>query len=213
VCPIKKAKAERSQQGEAAKGVRLRLGEAVAPELHGHADPDALRRHEVLFVGNLVTFERMADIRGPAGSRSLLAYAAGFKGSARRLRSREGCRLYLQAATLGVGLAEDQAADGITRLQAWLFDEAPLPVAFFGDLDFAGLQILTSPREVFAGAVAWRPGYQVLLHRLQAGGGHLPEQAAKTQQVDPDAVGCAYADQVLLRVLRDHGRFVDQGAF
>lgn len=168
---------------------------------------------EVLFVENLVTFERMADLRGPAWSRSVLAYAAGFKGSARRLRSRDGCRLYLRAGTSGLGLAEDKAAADIAGLQAWLFNEASLPVAFFGDLDFAGLQILASLREVFPGASAWRPGYEVLLHRLQAGGGHLPGQAAKSQQMDPGAVGCAYADQVLLPALRQRGRFVDQEAF
>lgn len=48
---------------------------------------------EVLFVENLVTFERMSDLRQPSWQRCLLVYAAGFKGSAQRLRSRQGCRL------------------------------------------------------------------------------------------------------------------------
>ena len=42
---------------------------------------------------HLVAFEQMADRRWPAWSRSLLVYAAGFKGSARRLRTRQSCRL------------------------------------------------------------------------------------------------------------------------
>jgi hypothetical protein len=37
---------------------------------------------DVLFIENLVTFERMADARAPAWDRSLLVYAAGFRGSA-----------------------------------------------------------------------------------------------------------------------------------
>ena len=47
---------------------------------------------EALFVENLVTFERMADVRQPHWAHSLLIYAAGFKGSARRLRHRNGAR-------------------------------------------------------------------------------------------------------------------------
>ena len=41
---------------------------------------------------HLVAFEPMADRRWPAWSRSLLVYAAGFKGSARRFRTRQSCR-------------------------------------------------------------------------------------------------------------------------
>jgi hypothetical protein len=49
---------------------------------------------EALFIENLVTFERMADARRPEWQNSLLVYAAGFKGSAKRLRHRGGCRVY-----------------------------------------------------------------------------------------------------------------------
>jgi hypothetical protein len=168
---------------------------------------------DVLFVENLVTFERMADLRQPAWARSVLAFAAGFKGSARRMRSREGCRLYVRAGTSGADALPAVSARGLADLRAWLFDGASLPVAFFGDLDFAGLQILASLREVFPDAQAWRPGYDALVGLLHAGGGHLPEHAAKEQQTDPGAVGCPYADTVLLPALRQHARFVDQEGF
>jgi hypothetical protein len=168
---------------------------------------------DVLFVENLVTFERMADVRRPAWSRSVLAFASGFKGSARRLRSREGSRLYVRTGTSGTSLSYGSNPSGIAALEAWLFDGALLPVTFFGDLDFAGMQILASLREVFPDAVAWRPGYESLMGQMLGGGGHLPEHAAKEQQRDPGAVGCAYADAVLMPALREHGRFVDQELF
>jgi hypothetical protein len=166
----------------------------------------------VLFVENLATFEHMADVRAAAWAGTLLVYAAGFRGSARRLRSRAGCRLYLRASAFTMSLP---------AIEAWLFggqaedgDARPQHlVYFFGDLDYAGMQILASLREVFARAEAWRPGYAHLARILSAGGGHRPEQAAKTQQVDPGRTGCAYADGELLPLLRKQGRFMDQEAF
>lgn len=167
---------------------------------------------DVLFVENLITFEQMADHRAAAWRDSLLVYAAGFRGSARRLRSRSGCRLYLRAPT---------EAASLPAIERWLFplpsdngDGAPdVPVRFFGDLDLAGMQILTSLREVFRGASAWRPGYDYLAAQLAAGAGHLPELAAKAQQSDPGNTGCPYADGELLPLLRRLGHFIDQEAF
>lgn len=160
----------------------------------------------VLFIENLVTFERLADLRQPAWQRCLLVYAAGFKGSAQRLRSRQGCRLYVRASSSG--------GDGNLRaVEDWLFGAAELPVYFFGDLDYAGMQILGSLRTVFANAQAWIPGYSVLADALERGDGHVPGLAAKDLQTDPGHTGCAYADRRLLPLMRHHGRFMDQEAF
>lgn len=158
---------------------------------------------DVLFIENLITFEHMADARSPAWERSLLVYAAGFRGSARRLRSRAGCRLYLRAPA---------SAAALPAIESWLFApfEDTLPVHFFGDLDYAGMQILASLREVFPQASAWQPGYARLANLLRAGEGHAPQWAAKAQQTDPGATGCRYADEELLPLLRSQGRFVDQ---
>lgn len=163
---------------------------------------------DVLFIENLATFEHMADARAPAWGRSLLVYAAGFRGSARRLRSRTGCRLYLRAPA---------AAAHLSAIEAWLFgaqnEVQERTVHFFGDLDHAGMQILASLREVFTHAGAWQPGYGHLAHLLAQGGGHPPALAAKALQTDPGQTGCAYADQELLPLLRAQGRFIDQEAF
>lgn len=168
---------------------------------------------EVLFVENLVTFERMADLRQPSWQHSLLVYAAGFKGSAQRLRSRHGCRLYVRASSLSSAPTSTVGEGSLRAVENWLFDTADLPVSFFGDLDYAGMQILGSLRTVFANAQAWIPGYRVLANTLERGGGHAPNLAAKELQADPGHTGCAYADQWLLPLMRCHGRFMDQEAF
>lgn len=167
----------------------------------------------VLFVENLVTFERMADLRQPVWQHSLLIYAAGFKGSAQRLRSRQGCRLYARVASLSNVAPPMVGGESLGALENWLFGAADLPVHFFGDLDYAGMQILSSLREVFADARAWIPGYGALADALERGGGHAPGLAAKELQMDPGNTGCAYADQRLLPLMRHHGRFLDQEAF
>lgn len=168
---------------------------------------------QALFVENLVTFERMADGRSPAWARTVLVYAAGFKGSAKRLRSRQGCRIYVRTSQRE-GLAQDAAVGrGVDAIGAWLFGRSEMPVHFFGDLDFAGMQILASLRDVFTGAQAWMPGYSELAGLLSSGGGHLPDMASKEGQTDPGATGCAYADGVLLPLMRQHRRFVDQEVF
>ncbi|MFD1710986.1 hypothetical protein FVQ98_00755 [Ottowia sp. GY511] len=167
---------------------------------------------DVLFIENLVTFEHMADTRASAWANSLLVYAAGFRGSGRRLRSRAGCRLYLR--TSAPPIARHQ-------IEAWLFqsgeggrDDPPVvPMSFFGDLDHSGMQILATLREVFPQLGAWRTGYGQLVRLLEAGAGHFPEWAAKAKQTDPGHTGCPYADNVLLPILRSEGRFVDQEAF
>lgn len=166
----------------------------------------------VLFVENLITFEHMADVRAPEWVDTLLAYAAGFRGSARRLRTRAGCRLYLRASapTTSLPAIETWLFEGLTENGGILPQH---PVHFFGDLDYAGMQILASLREVFPCAGAWRPGYAHLARMLAAGGGHRPEHAAKAQQVDPEHTSCAYADDELLPLLRKQGRFMDQEAF
>jgi hypothetical protein len=163
------------------------------------------RTDEVLFVENLVTFERMADHHGAAWEHSLLVYAAGFRGSAKRLRSRESCRVYLRASR--------GCAAQLALVEDWLFGSTQLPVFFFGDLDFTGLQILTNLRTVFEGASAWQPGYEQLAAILHGGGGHLPGQATKESQLDPRETGCPFADGQLLPLMRAWGRFVDQEAF
>jgi hypothetical protein len=87
---------------------------------------------------------------------------------------------------------------------------APLPMRFFGDLDFAGLAILRALRSNLPAIQAWPPGYDALMAAGDQGLAHTPEEADKAEQRDGGATGCPYADDKLLPWLRGHGRFVDQ---
>ncbi len=158
---------------------------------------------EMLFIENLVTFERMAMHRQADWAHSALVFASGFKGAARRLRQAQGASLYWR------GTAPAAATQAFTQ---WLRGptHADLPVSFYGDLDFSGLQILAQLRQTFVNCSAWRPGYSALATALQAGQGHAPQSAGKEAQTDPGHTGCPYADQVLLPLLRESGLCIDQ---
>ncbi len=155
----------------------------------------------VLFIENLVTFERLRH-HPPAGS--ALIYSAGFKASAARIVAGE-VSWYFEHPTHD---------DCISTLKAALLEsgvDRP-PIAFFGDLDYSGMVILKSLRQRWPHLTAWETGYAQLLSLLQQGRGHPPESADKAEQKDPGFTGCVYADEVLLPALRAHRAFVDQEA-
>ncbi|WP_431113209.1 Wadjet anti-phage system protein JetD domain-containing protein [Variovorax paradoxus] len=156
----------------------------------------------VLFVENLVTFERMCDHRRTAWASAALVFASGFKGAAKRLRRPVGSRLYWRDGSQG-------AAE---QFKSWLYGSVSLSTAFFGDLDYSGMHILAGLRAAFPDCIAWEPGYSALLEMVAAGRGHSPEQADKTGQADPGTTGCRYSDEMLLPAIRRSGLFVDQEA-
>lgn len=169
--------------------------------------------NEAIFIENLVTFERMADLRQEAWQHSLLVYAAGFRGSARRLRSRHGRRIYVRAMHPPQSNELEDTSTRINTIENWLFGPSNMPVHFFGDLDYSGMAILSNLREVFGTAQAWSLGYSYLADIIEHGGGHAPQLAAKEQQLDPLVTGCTYADHRLLPLIREYNRFVDQEIF
>lgn len=167
----------------------------------------------VLFIENLMSFEQAT--RHPVGSFAGLAlvFASGFKGSAARLRTREGASLYYSDKGALGGAEKDM-------FQGWLFGaDSPvqgqhaLPGYFWGDLDWAGMRILQAMRRSMPGLTAWQPGYGPMLAQLMAGEGHSPESADKQGQRSLELCGCAYADQALIPALQARGRFVDQELF
>jgi hypothetical protein len=151
-----------------------------------------------LFIENQDTYT--AATRGtPAQTRDLaLVYASGFRSSAQRIRTRAGALLHYA----GPGAADGQPAFERWWLQA---EEPAGPVYFWGDLDFAGMQILKSLRQRFGEVTAWRPGYGPMLDALRDAGGYRGG-ADSRGQVDPLVTGCAFADEVLLPVIREFGQ-------
>jgi Uncharacterized protein conserved in bacteria C-term(DUF2220) len=152
-----------------------------------------------LFIENHVAFERLR-IGGNLGDTALI-FSSGFRGAAARLRRPNGCNAYYSRAS---------SAPAIAEFERMLFSPAYFPVCFWGDLDYSGMAILASLRSTFPSAVAWKPGYELMLSRLKAGDGHSPAESGKERQRVIEATGCIYADEELLPALQATGKFLDQ---
>jgi len=185
------------------------LVEALYPKLQPAQRPLVVdvflpaRVEAVLFIENQDTYLRAASRELPGTRGCALVYAAGFKAGAARIREPGGAALHYAGAV-----------DCKPNFEDWWFGrcDRPLPVHFWGDLDFEGMGILRQLHRLF-GARAWQPGYEPLLRMLREGRGHLLEAADKQQQKDPEQTGCPYADQTLLPALRRLQSCVDQETF
>src|SRR5262249_30375548 len=159
----------------------------------------------ILFIENRTTFERciLAASELAGGARLpldgvALVFASGFMGSARRLRKPGGSRLFFNLENPGQSSLIDVFASAF-------YGDADVATAFWGDLDYAGMTILRRLRATFPSASAWQAGYGPMLARLEAGEGHLPDEARKGGQRPPLSTGCAYADGILLPALAKYG--------
>jgi hypothetical protein len=156
----------------------------------------------VLFIENQDTYTAAAAGTPAAAVEFALIYLAGFRGTAARVRNRSGALLHYA----GPGLRELGSL-----FDAWWYDGGAAfgPVWFWGDLDFAGMQILKSLRSRFEDLEAWPVGYEPLRVQLGIRGGHGTRVDDSKGQIDPVLTGCAYADSVLLPAIRRRGR-IDQ---
>lgn len=160
--------------------------------------------NSALFIENQMSFEQAIRSTSPTFRQIALVYASGFKASASRLRAQDMASLYFSHKGELGGSAKDD-------FERWLFAPASaMPVYFWGDLDWAGLRILSALKGPFLNMAAWKPGYGPMLDSLQAGMGHSPEAADKKGQRPLQSVGCEYADGELIPALKKFGKFVDQ---
>jgi hypothetical protein len=152
----------------------------------------------VLFIENQDTYTSACGGSPPDLARLALVYAAGFRSSGEHVRVREGAILHY--AGIGEGVLQ-------RRFETWWYEHAaPLgPCWFWGDLDFAGMQILKALRGRFGEVRAWQPGYAPMLAALCAGRGYSMDTRRMRGQVDPGITGCAYADDFLLPAVRKYG--------
>ena len=103
----------------------------------------------------------------------------------------------------------DGAAALCPAFESWWYEEGAPPAPglwFWGDLDFAGMQILKALRSRFTDAGAWRIGYEPMVATLRARGGYAPPVTDAQGQVDPGATGCPFADGELLPAVREYGQ-------
>lgn len=156
----------------------------------------------ILIIENQDTYLRACLGQLPDAGAMAVIFGAGFKAASQAIRQREKVHFFYSQMTDPYTVERFEAA--------WFDGDATLPLYFFGDLDWSGMGILLALRQQFPALTAWRPGYDRLRHYVEKGGGHLPQQARKAQQLFVAATGCAYADRVLLPTLIRHSRFVDQ---
>jgi hypothetical protein len=159
----------------------------------------------VLFIENQDTYTTAAA-GTPVEARELaLVFAAGFRGSAARVRSRSGSLLHF------AGAGRFESAE---RFDSWWYEKGPAFGSswFWGDLDFAGMQILKSLRDRFEGLCAWAPGYESMRVQLQMRGGYGARIDDAKGQVDPIVTGCPYADSALLPAIRRYGQLDQESA-
>jgi len=154
----------------------------------------------VLFIENYDTYAACAAAGMP--EETVLIYSAGFGGSALRIREIQGALLHYAPGPAGER----------TRFETWLRRQSAeaLPVAFFGDFDFAGMEIFRSLRRSFPEIALYRPGYEAMLEAVRRGNGHVAKKRAKDQN-DPGTIGDRYADTVLLPAMRQHGFYDQEG--
>lgn len=157
----------------------------------------------VLFIENQDTYIQSLEGKPEGVNRLAIVYSAGFRGSAERVRTRDGVSLHYH---------NECGQRNNHQFESWWFKEKSLTqlVWFWGDLDFSGMAILKVLRSRFGEIQAWKPGYEPMLQLLREGKGHFPEEADKTEQVDPKTTGCSYADQELLPEMRQLKHFLDQ---
>lgn len=163
----------------------------------------------VLFIENETTYHSAVKNRLPGVDPARLAvvWVSGFMGAARRLRTSEGVSMHVSLMS---------HPEGIERLvSAWTDITSALETWFFGDLDFAAVEILRALREIFPGTRAWEPGYRVLLERAKRGESHGPDEDARKgeQPTFAGETGCHFTDTRLLPFLNRCTRYVDQEAY
>jgi hypothetical protein len=165
----------------------------------------------MLFIENKTSFERairdareaLLQQRPSPYAGAALINSSGFMGTAGRMRKPSGSRAFycLDAVSNAIEVEAFDAA---------FYSDVDIDAAFWGDLDHAGMAILSSLRTNFPSARAWEPGYAPMMARLDSGEGHAPEDAKKAGQKPITSTGCGYADGVLIPALAKHGRFIDQ---
>jgi len=161
------------------------------------------RYNQVLFIENQESFLMLAaEHTHRLIAHSVLVYTAGFRAAATRINIHHN---------VAFAVHNPITVSSMRCFQRWWHSDAVLrDYYFWGDLDYSGMGILASMRQIYPALKAWQPGYQAMLRYHNKGLGHAPSEAKKQAQHDPGITGCDYVDQQLLPLLRLSQRFLDQ---
>lgn len=158
----------------------------------------------ILFIENLDTYSQILDSKNSIFNDYLIIYSSGFKVAAKRLRNTCGSKLFFE---------ENCSLDNIGRkiFKDWLYNntQSELNVYFWGDMDYSGINIFNTIKNIFPELQIWKPGYDKLLNAIKINDSHKPEESDKEAQFEPSLVGEQYIDEILIPLLKKK-RFVDQ---
>ena len=156
---------------------------------------------QVMLIENQDTFLCLADAP-PANT--AVVYSEGYRAGATRIR---------EAGIAQFSVFNPQACGDLSQFKQWWLgaEHRDWATFFWGDLDYAGMDIAASLRASFGGLECWQPGYGPMLEYLLQGGGHLASQADKEEQRLANREDrCPYSAQKLIPALDQCSRFVDQ---
>lgn len=157
----------------------------------------------VLFIENLETFNSAIDSSNTIFDDYVLIFASGFKASAKRIRTKNGSKMFF---TDDCKFSIENKKEFIS----WFYEEkkVDINVYFWGDLDFSGIEILSSLKSNFTNLRAFEKAYSKMLKLIDFG--HIPDMAKKENQRIPKNTGCEYTDEVLIPLLKEKKLFLDQ---
>lgn len=161
---------------------------------------------KVLFVENQDSYLMMQKLilEQPRYSDIALVYCQGFSLTNAKLR-KKGNAVFSYLS----GSDKSQREN----FEQWWFkqNQSDFPCFFWGDLDYAAMQLLKTLRLSFANMSAWPIAYKLMLDAVTIKNcGHKMKYGSKAGQKDPEETGCDYADLEILPCIRVQRRFLDQ---
>lgn len=142
---------------------------------------------DILFIENLETFYNCISSKNKIFENMILIYASGYKTSAKRVRKKIGSKMFFSYNSK----FSDKSRDDFIL---WFYEEndSNLNTYFWGDLDYEGMNILSSLKKNFLNIKAWEPAYEKMFELVSDDFGHTPLMAGKEKQrgiIDDD---CKY---------------------
>ena len=159
----------------------------------------------VLMIENLDCYISSCGANLKGCENLIKVYTQGFRGTSLRIRNEKYSWFHVKDP---VSL---NSKDYEAFVSFWQSDLSfPYPVYFFGDLDWAGMEIFCSLKKVFPEILPWKRGYMALMDARDNGQCHLPEMASKRGQKKIESTGDKWLDENILKPMKDRPLFVDQ---
>ncbi|MFK2821835.1 Wadjet anti-phage system protein JetD domain-containing protein [Arcobacter sp. YIC-80] len=159
---------------------------------------------KILFIENLETFTSCIESKNKIFDECILINAHGYKATAKRLRVKDGSKLFFNN---GCKLNKETKDDFIS----WFYsNQNDKEVYFWGDLDFEGISILEKLQRNFTSLKAFIPAYDLMIKEALDGNSHFCEDTNKQNQKLVTSTLCKYTNDELIPFLKEKKLFLDQ---